>query len=543
MKKLLLLILSFSTSVASAQVTFQKTFGGTNDDMAFDIKQTTNGGYIITGYTESFGTGDKDVLLIKIDNNGTEEWSKTYGGTSDEEAYSVMQTDDGGYIVCGYTESFGVGGWDVYVIRTDAFGDTLWTKSFGGGSNDRMFGIRQVNDGGFIMANYTTSFGAGNWDVYLVKIDGNGTLKWAKTYGKTSADWANSVHQTNDMGYLIAGASNVYGGGTGHDAYLIKTDSLGNIMWSKNYGATFENDGIDDFALTNDGGYILCGNTWSYGAGGLDILLFKIDSVGDTVWVKTYGGAQNDRAGHIEITNDGGFILSCYTESFGAGSRDMLIVKTDNNGNLEWSHTLGGDSLKFSSSVMQTTDGGYIIAGRTNSFGAGGWDAYVVKTDGFGSSLCNVSDTTWAVTSPTLTVGTPSPLVSGGGTLFNTATQVTTTTLIDSVLCSDTITDTVIADEPGVIFVPDIFSPNNDGQNDFLFVQGKGIQYLNLVVYNRWGELVFENINFQPNIPAQGWDGTYKSKLMNSAVFVFVLTGKYKDGSEIFEKGDFTLIR
>jgi len=204
---------------------FTETFGGEEDDRAYAVQQTTDGGYIIAGRTESFGAGDWDVYLVKTDGEGNEEWYRTFGDEAYDIAYAVQQTTDGGYIIAGYTESFGAGGWDVYLVKTDGEGNEEWYRTFGGAGYDVAWSVQQTTNGGYIIAGFTTSFGAGSSDAYLVKTDEEGNEEWYRTFGGVALDAAFSVQQTADGGYIIAGYTDSYG--EGGDAYLVKTDGEG----------------------------------------------------------------------------------------------------------------------------------------------------------------------------------------------------------------------------------------------------------------------------------------------------------------------------
>jgi hypothetical protein len=207
---------------------FAKTYGGTYTDWAYSVQRTSDGGYILAGYTYSFGAGGFDIFLIKTDANGNIIWAKTYGGTDWDVARSVQQTSDGGYIVAGWTRSFGTGYYDIFLIKTDANGNIIWAKAYGGTNNDTAYSVQQTSDGGYIVAGRTGSFGAGGLDIFLIKTDANGNIQWAKTYGGTDWDEAFSVQQTSDGGYIVAGTTWSFGAG-GPDIFLIKTDANGNI--------------------------------------------------------------------------------------------------------------------------------------------------------------------------------------------------------------------------------------------------------------------------------------------------------------------------
>jgi len=208
-------------------ISFAKTFGGSDYDAAYSIQQTSDGGYIVAGVTASFGTGDEDVFLLKTDASGNLQWAETFGGVYFDVAYSVQQTSDGGYIVAGYTYSFGAGSYDVFLLKTDASGNLQWAKTFGGSGGDYAWSVQQTSDGGYIVAGFTGSFGAGG-DVFLLKTDASGNLQWAKTFGGSDYDRTYSVQQTIDGGYIVAGRTSSFGAG-GYDAFLLKTDANGNI--------------------------------------------------------------------------------------------------------------------------------------------------------------------------------------------------------------------------------------------------------------------------------------------------------------------------
>ena len=229
---LILALLSVSLVALFTQsayaVAFAKTYGGTGYDHASSVQQTSDGGYIIVGTTHSFGAGDLDIFLIKTDANGDRIWAKTYGGTDRDEGYSVQQTSDGGYILAGLTESFGVGGGDIFLIKTDANGNVQWAKTYGGAYWDFASSVQQTSDGGYIIAGTTRSFGAGGYDILLIKTDANGNIIWAKTYGGASDEGASSVQQTSDGGYIVAGYTWSFSAGSS-DIFLIKTDASGNM--------------------------------------------------------------------------------------------------------------------------------------------------------------------------------------------------------------------------------------------------------------------------------------------------------------------------
>jgi hypothetical protein len=312
---------------AQSDTLWTKTYGGADNDYGWSAKQTSDGSFIITGHTYSFGAGGYDVYLIKTNSSGDTLWTKTYGGANNDYGYSVQQTSDGGYIIAGHTGSFGAGGDNVYLIKADSSGDTLWTKTYGGAGSDHGYSVQQTSDGGYIIAGLTESFGAGSVDIYLIKADSSGDTLWTKTYGGASYDYGWSVQQTSDGGYITTGYTRSFGAG-GDDIYLIKADSSGDTLWTKTYGGTGGDHG-SSVQQTSDGGYIIAGGTYSFGAGNADVYLIKADSSGDTLWTKTYGGTSSDFGRSVQQISDGEYIIAGETGSFGAGSSDVYLIKIE----------------------------------------------------------------------------------------------------------------------------------------------------------------------------------------------------------------------
>ena len=368
------------TSIETTEetVVFVKTFGGIISEVGRSVQQTTDGGYIITGYTDEGGAGNVDIWLIKTDSNGDSLWTQTF---SDGQGHSVQQTTDGGYIITGHTHrSFEQQ--DVLLIRTDSEGNEVRNQTFGGSGGDYGYSVQQTNDGGYIITGKTNSFGNGGNDFWLIKTYTNGNEEWNKTFGGSATDYGYSVQQTTDGGYIITGFTNSFGNGSS-DVWLIKTDANGDSLWTKTFGGSDSDEGLS-VQQTTDGGYIIIGDTESYGNGGRDLWLIKTDSNGDSLWTQTFSDGQ----GHsVQQTTDGGYIITGYTDEDWAGNRDICLIKTDSNGIEEWNQTFGGGGAEEAYSVQQTIDGGYIITGSTYSFGNGEYDIWLIKTDSQGNTV------------------------------------------------------------------------------------------------------------------------------------------------------------
>jgi len=367
-----------------------KTYGGKDDDAAYSIIQTSDSGLALAGYTSSFGAGMHDFWLIKTNSFGDVQWTRTYGGSNDEYAYSVVQTSDNGFALIGATKSFGAGDFDVWLVKTDSSGNPQWNKTFGGISQDWGYSLTKTSDGGLAIAGWTASYGLGSGDLWLIKVDTSGNLQWNQTDGGIYYEDGSAIIQTVDGGFAVLGSTYSFGSG-GSDIWLVKFNSLGIAQWRKTFGGTADDYGYS-LVRTSDNGFAIVGSTGSFGAGIYDFWLIRTDNVGEVIWNKTYGGTGYDEAWSVTKTLEGGFALAGWTESFGAGSSDCWLIKTDASGNMQWDKTYGGASYDYAYSIFLTVDGGYAVAGRTSSYGAGGYDAWLLKlgTPGVGGVVVPV---------------------------------------------------------------------------------------------------------------------------------------------------------
>lgn len=314
--------------------------------------------------------------------DSTAVWAKTYGGPNSDVVNTVISLSDGNYIAAGITTSYGAGNDDALLMKLNNIGDVQRVKVFGGSGFDVINSAAKTLDGGIIMVGTTTSFGASQIDVLAIKTDAEGDLIWSKFYRMPGNDYGMSVRPTDDGGYAIAGYTDSYGAGY-NDVLVMKVDASGNIIWDKVFGGPF-NDVALSMKYFNGGGFIVAGNTFSNNASG-DIMLLSLYGDGVFNWCKTYGGDGYDQANDVQITSDAGYMVTGYTQSYGLISGDAYFIKTTGNGTLQWSKTIGGGTgLDQNFSVFQTADGGYLAAGETSSFGGGLKDMMTIRLFGDG---------------------------------------------------------------------------------------------------------------------------------------------------------------
>lgn len=380
---LLLLAIAVHTAAAAGQTAppdtvWTRTYGGGNIDITHDVRVASDGGFILTGYTRSSGAGGRDLWLIKTDPAGAVDWDQTFGGGDDDEGHAICQSADGGFLAAGYTSSFGAGGTDVWLVKTDAAGAQEWAETFGGPQDDEAYAAQAMPDGGWIVAGVTSSFAMGGRDVWLIRTDEDGTHLWDRTLGGYGSDGAWSIGLTSDGGFILAGWTFSSGPGYLGNAWLVKTDSLGVVEWDQAFGGQ---DADRGFAArqTPDGGYIMAGYTGSSGAGLYDLYLVKTDGAGTLEWSRTFGGTGRDYGQAVVPATGGGFLAAGYTLSYGAGGEDVYLVRTDADGNLVWDATCGGTASDVGYAITTTPDEGYLIAAHTLSYGAGLHDAWAIR--------------------------------------------------------------------------------------------------------------------------------------------------------------------
>jgi hypothetical protein len=364
--------------------------GDQYEEFGYSIECTEDGGTIIAGITASYGSGERDACLIKLDSDGEVLWDQAFGGTGDETARHALQTDDGDYILTGTRDVDCDGESDLYLIRTDAQGNQLWSHTFGGEGDDSGNSLLQCPDGGFLIAGRTASFGAGGYDLWLIKTDPDGGEIWSATYGGPEDDLGYMIQPTTDGGYVVAGYTESFGNGQA-DIWLVKTDASGEELWTATFGGT-SNDFGACVKPTDDGGYVIVGETHSFGSGG-DVWLIKTDAGGNTLWQTTFGGVQLDGGYPGVCVTDGGYVLCGWTKSYGKGDADVWVIRTDASGQVIWDETYGGAGDDRGLGIQEVSAGKFIITGYSWVSDESGYDLLVLQVDeeGTGTPVCDPS--------------------------------------------------------------------------------------------------------------------------------------------------------
>lgn len=427
-----MVVLIWSTGLLVGQQTWKKTFGGSGSDVGHSITPTADGGYVMTGFTESndgdfegMSKGSRDIIVVKLDSRGNVLWKKTIGGSEWDSGTFITTTSDGGYVVTGLAKSndgdfegMSRGDWDIFVIRLDSLGDVLLKRTYGGSQYDAGKSIILTSDGEYVVTGRASStkgdfegLSKGGEDIFIMKLDASGDVLWKKIYGGSGNDEGTFITPTSDGGYVLTGYAQSNDGDFEaiakglFDIIVIRLDSRGDVVWKKAYGGS----GFD-FGHTitpkSDGGYVLSGVTDSddsdfeaMGKGANDIFVIKLDSHGDILWKKTYGGSSGDRALSSAPTADGGFILTGYSGSNDVdfdgenrGSEDIFVIRLDSSGDVQWKKTYGGSESDWGWSIAPTPDRGYVLTGLTSSndgdfvdMNKGKHEIFVIKLDSNGN--------------------------------------------------------------------------------------------------------------------------------------------------------------
>ena len=363
---------------------WQESYGGRGADGGNYAAEVSDGGYIMVGYTDAYGNGKNDVWLIKTDFRGEKEWSNVYGGSEDDYGWGVAETPDKGFVIIGETFSYGNGQSDVYLFKVDSLGNKIWDNTFGGLAEDVGYSIVNANDGGYVIACLTRSYGKGGSDGMLVKFNSNGDKEWEKLFGGKGFDYFRSIIKKSKIGYIVSGGTRSFSEGDS-EGWILSVDDNGFLIWQNTYGDNGE-DGFNMVKETTNNGYIAIGYSSSFFSSGMsDIFMARIDSLGNKVWQKYHGGKQEDRGYAVWQCADGGYVIAGETSSYGNGKNDIWVIKTNSIGTEKWNTTFGGNGVDIGRSIIELPGGGFIISG-TSTISNLSFDAILIKTDKKGKS-------------------------------------------------------------------------------------------------------------------------------------------------------------
>lgn len=344
---------------AGAALRWVETVGGSSPDLFLSVDQTADGGYVALGETQSFGPGGRDIWVTRCDAEGSVLWQRAYGGSQDDFALCIRQCADGGYLVTALTKISGQ--YDAWILKLDASGNIIWQETLGGTGDDHFKRILVLADGGFLLCGGTESFGAGGDDAWLARLSATGSLTWLKTYGGSSQDYATSVIQSNDGGYVMAGFTMSQGIGAG-DGWALKLDSTGTIIWQQVYGSSLNTESFNDVLEGADGSYYLAGYTWSFGAGWSDAWLVKVAAADGTLqWGAVYGTSLVDYVAGMILAGDGGLLLVGSTTT--VADSDVWLIKVSSAGSLLWQKAINTGDTDNGASAVGSGDGGVVLVG------------------------------------------------------------------------------------------------------------------------------------------------------------------------------------
>lgn len=428
------ILLMFSSSALKSQVPFQRTAGLSGHESVYSVLPVSDG-YLLTGLINSAGAGEMDILLVKTYPDFSTEWSKTFGGDQNDYPHSIISTSDGGYLIVGRTESFGEGEEDVLLIKLNAACDIEWEKTYGNDKIERGYCALETGSGDFVIGGQTQSGKGG----LVFEVDPDGNLNWSKTYG---------FHESSFRCYNIVRSDNgnyVFDGpyespGESFNYMLMEIDPDGNLQWAKTYNASGDEHTSDVTLVTGDGFYIL-GRSTTFSNGSWDLHLIKTDLNGDFLWAKNYASVEDMWASQMMLTSDNELFLTCHTDLFDRLNNDIIILKCDLDGNLIWGKSYGGtglDNQHFGNHriLMEVHDDLFTLVGKTSSFGQGLEDIYYIGFDKDGKSACNEYPYPITVTDHTLPTENVALPVEAFAQGINTPTLITgQVDLIDSLLC------------------------------------------------------------------------------------------------------------
>jgi hypothetical protein len=420
MERIVLTLAAVGGIAGAHAQTYERYVQGNEPQMCTAIDRTADGGYILAGWTQGYGVanGFNDVYLIRTDGNGDTLWTRTFGGNATDEAYSVRQTDDGGFLVAGGSNSFGVNGNEFYVVRTDENGDPLWNKTYGGPGEEIARGLALTSDGGAIIVGQSGTMGGpgGGLSAYAIRINASGDTLWTRTYDTGADNYANSVSEVDGGDHILAGRASL----GAMNMEIIRIHDNGDVVWNK----AFSDGNMEGYTvvMTSDLGFIACGQV------AYDACLVKLDAGGALQWAKSYGGPNIDYGYCVREVAGGGYVFS------GEQFSHTWLVRTNASGDTLWHHTYATGNATVNE-VVENDDGGFSIG--ANRTGIGGYLVQLVRTNSAGDITCDeahpatdVSTFTPTEATPTVVISTlgevnvPTALIGNGGAVFTACTTV-----------------------------------------------------------------------------------------------------------------------
>jgi len=361
------------SALSTKELIWERTFGGAGDDRAYCIVKSGDGGFLIVGSSSSFDAGKTYAWIVRTDQDGKMLWSRTYEEGDDSEFRFALKTNDGFLLIGDMFPS--LGDEDGWIVKIDDQGNVLWNLALGGGTANLLFSATTISDS-FVLVGLTFPLGSNDSYAWVVKIDVDGKVLWNRTYGGNGDNAFRSVVATSEGDYVCAGYKNSIGDGD-YRVWLVKIDENGTLLWSDTYGGT--GSGLGCALTMAEDGYVIAGETHSFGNGDGKAFIVKTDLNGKLLWQRAYGGQKFDSVDSIIPASSGGYVVAGFTFSFGKGQRNIWIFNVDDSGNVLWSRTQGRQGFQEAFSIVEVTKGQYIVAGMTNSIGNGKYDYYIIE--------------------------------------------------------------------------------------------------------------------------------------------------------------------